>query len=320
VILVIGVVRMCMCPALGSKPIVVSLSVLIVLVGGAAIALAVYALFFNADLFSAYLGSAALYGIGVAGLVLVLISCITMVGIVCKSKLVMLLVFCVILVLLLTEVAGTIFIFYYVWSLNDIAEDSLETIEGTSSGRWEGRFASEGLAEMEGIICRTYVLCCRDPNLDGQAGLSATDESTSGDFEGTNDGTCFAVPAGATNDVATSLGDPASENFCKYVSGSKGNIIPADGTCDALDRIGALDQPLCQQNFCQHGIDGYGKFITDSVEFIKNNAVWFGVAGAFLVMIQGVVLVNAWNLRKRFSTKRDSKSSPPKYNGGIMSA
>ena len=103
-------------------------------------------------------------------------------------------------------------ILYWVHSLDDVTNDSLQTLRGSSGGVHSGAFGEVALAEAEAFTCRTYQKCCRDPGLDLINGGSA--------------GTCLDAHEGTSTDITTAFEDVSSPNFCPYVSGGRYNLQP----------------------------------------------------------------------------------------------
>ena len=58
------------------------------------------------------------------------------------------------------------FMAYWIHSLDDVTNDQLATLQGSAGAQYEGKFGAAALQEVEGFVCRTYQLCCRDPSLD----------------------------------------------------------------------------------------------------------------------------------------------------------
>jgi len=304
--------RMFCCPPNGSYGIACSLSFILALLGGGLLGVGCYARFYNYDLFSAYVGHSTLYGVMAAGGVIIVVSLAALLGLCRKSGCMLLTVAVVVVILVLVELGITGFIIYWIYSLQDIANDQQQTIQGDGEGRWEGRFASSALAEIENVMCRTYQLCCRDPALDrmgrpGAADLASGIEAASGAaaIVLTGGATCFGHSESLSNDLQSSLQDPSSEKFCPYISGSTSDVEPPSGVCDALDTVVSdFSQSECQSHFCEYGAEGYFEFVTIMVEFIRTYAIAIGGVYTVIVLLQLVWVVNLYNLRKEYQQQR----------------
>jgi hypothetical protein len=200
------------------------------------------------------------------------------------------------------------------WSLTDVSSEALGDVNGIGQGRFNGRIGEVALSEIEGVACRTYQFCCRDPRLD----LVSTDNAT-----------CIVQPEGQL-DVSTILQDASSPQFCEYISGTGSTIKPPQAACDALDwLLPEFDLPDCQDKFCTHATDGYLDFIDAIIAFMRSNAMPLGGSLAMVVLIQLIAIVNAYNLRGRYrreaeahrrSRMRSKQSRHSSYNAGRNSA
>ena len=181
---------------------------------------------------------------------------------------------------------------WWVYVLEDVPNETLATLQGKDDGRYEGELGADTLANVEGFVCVLYQKCCRDPQLDlaGEVG--------SGDDVQAVNRTCLHGHEGMGSDVEVTLQDPSSPKFCPYVTGSDRRFAPPSGICNPLDRVFALDD--CRENFCLSGAEGYYNFLNKLVGFIKQYAIGFGGLFATLVLVQLVLLVNLWNLRRTF--------------------
>jgi hypothetical protein len=74
-------------------------------------------------------------------------------------------------------------------------------------GRFAGFPLASALATVDGLTCRTYQLCCRDPVLD-RIGPNAT----------------------CTDEM-----DPSHPGFCAQLSGGNGRVQPPAAVCAALN-------------------------------------------------------------------------------------
>jgi hypothetical protein len=137
--------------------------------------------------------------------------------------------------MLLVQFALVGLLAYWVYTLNEVAASSMAALEGgTVDGKFDGRIGETALAEIEGVMCRTYATCCRDPIL-------AVNQS------------CISSHEGIAVDIAIAMRDPGSINFCPYISGSSGvlDFTPSAGACLGLDwLLPDLDLAMFQSDFC----------------------------------------------------------------------
>ena len=89
------------------------------------------------------------------------------------------------------------------------------------------------------------------------------------------------------------------------MTGSNHRYAPPAGICNPLDKVFPLGD--CRDNFCLAGPEGYYNFLNKLVGFIKQYATGFGGLFACLVLVQLVLLVNLWNLRRSFKAEQDKK-------------
>ena len=111
---------------------------------------------------------------------------------------------------------------------------------------------------------------------------------------------------GVGSDVEVALQDPSNPQFCPYVTGSNHRYAPPSGICNPLDEVFPLD--TCREVFCLAGPEGYYGFLNQLVGLIKEYATGFGGLFACLVLVQLVLLVNLWNLRRRFKAVGPKRS------------
>ena len=69
-----------------------------------------------------------------------------------------------------------------------------------------------------------------------------------------------------------------------------------------------LPLDTCREVFCLAGPEGYYGFLNLLVGFIKEYATGFGGLFACLVLVQLVLLVNLWNLRRRFKADQTQEN------------
>jgi len=280
------------CPSTGSVAITSLLSVVLGLIGACAAGAAGYGFFFAFEFVSSFAGKPSLYILAAIGGVLVALMLVTLVALCCKSRCLVLLVFLWYILLILLEAAVVVVALYWGYLVTSVTNDTVQTLRGSDGdGKWDGQFGEEVLQEIEGMMCRTYQLCCSDLAADGG-------------------GSCLSVHEGQTVDVAVVMADPGSDNFCAYVSGSSQTVKPAEGTCDVLEwAISGFSVSSCQENLCTFGIDGYEQFVRQVVDFMHDNAIIFGAVGAFVVLFQAVLAANLWTLRRVWA--KDSRAVSP---------
>jgi len=213
---------------------------------------------FGATIFVGLLGENAAIALTTFGAGVFALSMLSLVGICLRSPRAMLLSFVLQLGSLVVEFVAAVLVAYWVWSLHDVAADSIQSVSGEGEGRFDGRFGEAILSEVEGIVCRTYQLCCRDPQLDEVQNFTAAAA------------TCMELGEGES-DLLTILSDASSPQFCRYISGSSSTAVPSAGTCGWLDgRV--INQEKCQAEFCASGAEGYLTFIEELVARLQRNA------------------------------------------------
>mmetsp|Transcript_22927 Transcript_22927/g.73376 ORF Transcript_22927/g.73376 Transcript_22927/m.73376 type:complete len:445 (+) Transcript_22927:399-1733(+) len=289
-ILLVSCVRDLLCPAGGSVSVLTSLSFVLGITGLSLAAASVYIGWFDgvfgATIFVGLLGENAAIALTTFGAGVFALSMLSLVGICLRSPRAMLLSFVLQLGSLVVEFVAAVLVAYWVWSLHDVAADSIQSVSGEGEGRFDGRFGEAILSEVEGIVCRTYQLCCRDPQLDEVQNFTAAAA------------TCMELGEGES-DLLTILSDASSPQFCRYISGSSSTAVPSAGTCGWLDgRV--INQEKCQAEFCASGAEGYLTFIEELVAWMQRNALPVGAALSVIVLVQCVALANAWQLRRRF--------------------
>ena len=240
----------------------------------------------------AFIGRWIMFGFGAIGLILTVVGIATLAGIWLTSTKLLMTVWLAWFVAVLLQVAASIAVCYWIYVLNDMPNESLKTLQGTSTGRYDGKLGAQTLEEVEGFMCQLYRKCCRDPILD-----TPVIEGGSGVNEASNR-TCVYAHEGTTSDVAITLEDPSSEHFCPYVTGAERRIAPPEGICNPLDHVYSLD--TCRERFCTSGQEGYFDFVLNLVAFIRSYAMTFGGAFSMLVLVEVILLINLWNLRTRY--------------------
>ena len=304
-LMAVGVCRTMFCPKEGSTYIMGFVSLLMLLVGAglsglfliAALAIEVHS---TVDLWAVeidtFLDAAAVYVLLGLGGTLMVVGFATLCGMCCRSRCLLLTMF-VFWVLLLLAIFGTSgFLAYWISTLDDVTSDQLATLQGESDGMHDGKLGATALAEVEGFVCRTYQLCCRDPAL----GQPAVPEAGSGAATtlALANRTCLQQHEGTSSDIAITMEDPSQENFCAYLTGSYMlSATPPDTICKLIDLI--APQETCQANFCLLGSEGYFDFVLEVVAFLRQYATWIGAALSVTVLFMMVLVVNLYNLSRR---------------------
>ena len=208
----------------------------------------------------------------------------------------------------------------WVWSSDDIPVDSINAIRGTEIARhaqtfsdWLSDTLAVPLSVVEGALCGTYTLCCRDPALvvlaHAPAGVSVLNT------------TCIVQHEGLTTDIERTLQDPSAPNFCSYVTGAPANLItrPPRGVCRLIDT--SLDDfsiSTCQAEFCPSGVDAYITFVNQMVALIQRYAVPLAVAMAGLVLFMIIWACNVRYVGKRLSSKQPAATFTANVDGTAL--
>ena len=248
----LGFWRECFCPKRGSPRLIVAISILLGTFGVLLLTFACYCIYYSFSslhghiegVVATYVGRTTLYVSAAVGGFLGLLALLTFFGLCCRSPRALCAAIGTYLVVILAQIALTVLVLLWINNLDAISADSLEALRGDSNGLHAGKFGAEALSEAEGITCRTYQTCCRDPGLDlGNSG-------------GAN-ATCRTAHEGTATAIALALEDPSNPDFCPFVSGARLNFSPAQGVCNLLEiAVSELSLPDCQADFCPTGIDG----------------------------------------------------------------
>jgi len=182
---------------------------------------------------------------------------------------------------------------------------------------------------VEGTICATYQLCCRDPALDVLDGFSTNSaaapvDSGSGAATGRFNqsggalSACISAPEGALTDLAATLNDPSSTKFCPYVTGAPAHLIvaPPAGVCTVLGRIAdGFSTQQCQAEFCESGVDAYLAFVNVMIELLQSYAVPLAaVMGSMVVLL----IIFACNVRQVSKLKPVEKEKGPRFSSTMV--
>ena len=309
----VGVLRKFICPAPGSRRVLGAASVIFMLVGLATAVFSALTLTKTdtipqiellGEQVAAFIGEAVMVVFLALGLVLFLVGTATLVGIQCRSQKTMAAVWVIWFLLLIVQVTLAVLLCWWVYVIEDVPNETLATLQGKDDGRYEGALGADALTNVEGFVCTLYQKCCRDPQLDMAVSMElGSGEAGSGDGWQAANRTCSGGRVhGVGSDVEVAMQDPSNQQFCPYVTGSNHRYAPPAGICNPLDKVFPLGD--CRDNFCMAGPEGYYNFLNKLVGFIKQYATGFGGLFACLVIVQLVLLVNLWNLRRRFKAGR----------------
>ena len=201
---------------------------------------------------------------------------------------------------------------WWVYVLEDVPNETLATLQGKDDGRYEGELGAETLTNIEGFVCQLYQKCCRDPQLDMP--MPTPTPSGGGDSVQPANRTCLYSHEGVGSDVEVTLADPSSPKFCPYVTGSDRRFAPPSGICHPLDSVFPLAD--CRANFCLSGPEGYYNFLNELVGFLRQYATAFAGLFACLVLVELVLLVNLWNIRRRFKAEAEQAAKTSTTTAG----
>ena len=301
----VGVLRKFICPAPGSRRVLGAASVIFMLVGLATAVFSALTLTKTdtipqiellGEQVAAFIGEAVMVVFFALGLVLFLVGTATLVGIQCRSHKTMAAMWVIWFLLLIVQVTLAVLLCWWVYVIEDVPNETLATLQGKDDGRYEGALGADALTNVEGFVCTLYQKCCRDPQLD--LAVNRTDDGAQAGNRTCSGGRVHGVGS----DVEVAMQDPSNQQFCPYVTGSSHRYAPPAGICNPLDKVFPLGD--CRDNFCMAGPEGYYNFLNKLVGFIKQYATGFGGLFACLVIVQLVLLVNLWNLRRRFKAGR----------------
>jgi len=224
---------------------------------------------------------------------------LTLYGVYLYKPLICLAAYWVLLLLDFATTLGTLFLAYWVWTSDDIPVSSVNAISGSELqthvekiDNFLSRELAVPLSVIEGSLCATYQLCCRDPALDVLASIATVVPSSP-----VNGTTCIAPPEGVLTDLAVTLQDPSAPNFCPYVTGAPAHLIvaPPAGVCHVLETVNAdFARGQCQAAYCEEGVDAYLEFINLMIAMLQRYAVPLAALLGSLVVL---ILILACNVR-----------------------
>ena len=173
-----------------------------------------------------FIGNYVFVGFGVIGLILFFTGVFSLLGIYYMSPRILIVVFAVWVAMLLLQIIVNILVAWWLVVLDDVPNSALESLQGTSNGRYDGKFGASALVEVEGFVCRAYQKCCRpDPRPArcfrhrlGQRRRVRRRRQRRGGRR--RQPACVYAHEGTSTDVAIALEDPSSPQFCPYVTGS----------------------------------------------------------------------------------------------------
>lgn len=203
------------------------------------------------------------------------------------------------LVLVLLEACVVLLLLYWVYSLDGLTNDSVETFLGSGLAEVQRFGEASGLEEvldaiadtisasvsvLEGYMCVSYTTCCR----------------------GTADRTCVRRDAStdAGHVVAGDMQDPSAPLFCSYVTGADHDLLlagaPSEETCVLLSTAlgDSFSLPACRAAFCTEGVDGYVAFLRRIVAWLQHNAALVAILCGSMMIVQLTLAVNLCNVRK----------------------
>mmetsp|Transcript_23717 Transcript_23717/g.72469 ORF Transcript_23717/g.72469 Transcript_23717/m.72469 type:complete len:320 (-) Transcript_23717:403-1362(-) len=296
-IVAVVLVNRCCCPEHGSIAFTAIASTIICLFGMALAGIGGYAYFVGIELLSTFVGNNSLIGMMCIGSLLVALCMLTFIGLCLKTRCLFYFIFIMQVLMMLVQAALAGLVAYWVFTLNHVTADQIAALQGGQvDGKYDGRMGEAVLAEIEGVMCRTYTTCCRNPILD------------------TNQ-TCISMHEGTTVDIAIAMKDPASPNFCPYLSGSSGALTftPSVAACIAIDwLVPEHSTATCQSNFCSSGYEGYESFVQATVNWMLNNALIIGGVSTLVIVLQIIVAMNIYRHAKyiNWKSKRLSRVNP----------
>lgn len=236
--------------------------------------------------------------------------------------------FYILVLFAMVEVAFVLLLAYWIYSLGAVPTDALVSLLGDAHRHIDtflARVLDQPVAVTEGVVCKMYQLCCRDPALDeistsvideevdvigsGEAASGYTMTNGTGVVEVftppdvNTTGYCLAPAqhAGAVTDLENTMRDPSTEHFCAYTSGAPEDLLftPPLASCALLERLStggdSFSLSACRSDFCASGTDGYLDFLQLVVTMIQRHALPLGAGMALLVVVQ---LIFAFNLRR----------------------
>jgi len=303
------------CPRRGSTTLLNALALLIGTIASALTGFSAYSLHYARsddtgaveEVVSAYVGQTSLMVLVGVGAFLLVSSILTVVGVCRKVTCLLLLSWAAYVLLLLLQLAISVLALYWISLVDTVTEDTLEALRGTSTSIHNGRFGASLLQEAEGLTCRMYQSCCRDPALDLMQGSNSSVPAT-----------CRVPHEGTATDITTALEDPSDPDFCPFVTGARMSVAPAQGVCDLLDAVMSdFSHTQCRADFCTTGVDGYFSFVKAFVDFLQTNGYVIGGMLVLLALLQLMILVNLWNLRKRFLSERKSRQQIQPFSSAV---
>lgn len=257
-LIIFSFVRKCICPQGETSRTIAYVLLFVVGALSAALCGATILIFVRRDVYADYVGWPTIITSGCVGLAL-LVFVITMGYALSVRQACMLQTgFWLMLVLCVVEVLLSLLVCYWVYSLGAIPGDALDSLFGNYRESIDGFLAGlleTPVAVAEGLVCKTYQQCCRDPqlddvDLDGSTGTGTVGSGESGSG-GSESGSGHVIPAVANlthatcmgaaehssfNDLDATLRDPSTDNFCPYTSGAPRHMLaaPPQAVCNVI--------------------------------------------------------------------------------------
>mmetsp|Transcript_16384 Transcript_16384/g.27922 ORF Transcript_16384/g.27922 Transcript_16384/m.27922 type:complete len:866 (-) Transcript_16384:715-3312(-) len=259
----------------------------------------------NYGVLEAFVATSTVITFAIASFLIFLFACAAFAAVIKRWRKTLLAGFWLLMLLAVLEALMTIFLSYWVYTMDDVSANQINVISGTevvSTGDNLIRdWLSGPLDVMEGIICKTYQLCCRDPTID----ISIPATNVSAGFNAT--GFCYTAEDGELSDLSTAMQDPSSYHFCPYVTGAAQNLLitPPAGICQVIEALSStgFNQAQCQARFCPDGTEAYLVFVNTAVKFMQEYALPFLGTITALVFVQLVWGYNMLNVRRLALTK-----------------
>jgi len=327
-ILVFSIVRGCICPAGNSSRTIAFFLLVVVGLLAAGMVAGTALLYTRREMYQAFVGFNTIVVCGAIGVTLLVFCFVEGYALLVKHEFFLRLGFWALLLLCLIEVLVSFLVSYWVYSLGAIPSDTLNSLFGDSKENIDTFLADileRPLSVAEGLVCKTYQKCCRDPNLD--LVVIQDIDYGSGTFEAGSGGATHSAPAtnatqatclepgmhSSFNDLDAAMRDPSNENFCPYSSGAPAYLLnePPGGICNVIEQLqaasgGSWSVTECQAAFCAEGTDGYLAFVTMFVELLQRYAFPMGITLSVLVVLQ---LILAFNLRTAGKLARQDRQA-----------
>jgi len=219
----------------------------------------------------------------------------------------------------LLQIAGTLLIVYWSYSLGSTPADAVSTFLGNTKSEIDS-FLSVPLQWAEGMVCRTYQTCCIPEDLGKPREMiqETPGESGSGEMSTTiANTTCYGEAEVVSTGIEATLRDPSKPQFCYFTTGAlPGSLTnPPPVTCNIIEGISSFSTATCTANFCEAGTDGYLTFLQEMIALLKRYGLPLSGIFAALVLLQWILACNLRTTRTHILNERDMR----KRHGGNMS-